>query len=412
MPDGQPEMGEVWRQIGTSTEALVGHVHQADGTVYLISRNGRQIPMPLRTILNMWEFLFRGEQGHHPCHREGSDPCSGEAVIQMANTGLWTCIKHKPSGPIRFQTLSADIVDAADTLSLAVCPACHQMMIGAKSQTHDEFTITTCPNCESQFSILVGEGRVGEGMALAERAMQVADALNQEFEITARCGVRIKEAVDRLGGGNNTTNIGDIPLRLDPSLGVLNILIVGRSKAAMGRGDGPVVAVAEVDPMVMSTKESVRQYAENHNLDLPILGTHRILSYEGIRGCVVVKNVEIHPDRGVVVRLDPTVSLRNQLGFTNLPLKFFTPEQYREYTSDLPTEIPCSVGDEYRPKNASEILGAGDNVLCVVDSIYEEHASVGLRVYDTGFLFTVLFDELDQKLDRVDRRPWFERLDD
>jgi len=120
MPADSPQIGETWFNPVAQVNGIVASIDEE--RIYFVSLTGKRAPIPLRSVLHVWEFRKAAPNTYRRCSREG---CDRNAFIQYERPrkGLEiVCPFHVPRGVE--STIYTDDTRRRDFFKAETCEKC------------------------------------------------------------------------------------------------------------------------------------------------------------------------------------------------------------------------------------------------------------------------------------------------
>jgi len=160
---------------GGARPAVVVSVLEGSNGFQLMSRTGRILNVPRRSIQLLWKFLRPAEEGR-TCSLQG---CVDHACVRSMD-GRWFCGSHVPRNqPI---LLPGEAVETAHEVldgAFERCPHCKVQLAGNNWHLVGRMTVYTC-TCDARWILLTAQGSADDGFNLTEDLLEAHGILEDE----------------------------------------------------------------------------------------------------------------------------------------------------------------------------------------------------------------------------------------
>jgi hypothetical protein len=229
MPSSDPDVGEVWSSTGS--DRALGLVIAKDGDmVRLLSRTGRRVAMPIRSLLQLWRLSESYPDSLHQCAH---------------------CDRHIPQGASIF--FHSD--DPEETVEdQAACPCCGAVSIELTRTAELEqstYAQRTCGECRSIWYV-ADTTDLETGMILATHLPSLADTIpRSDYSVEIRAGFQARRVLNQ-ATGVDLKHIQGTDITDDSRYGSTVVLVVGTlrnkgvSRISSNRETGEKLPLPEV----------------------------------------------------------------------------------------------------------------------------------------------------------------------
>ena len=223
MPNSNPQIGETWTGP-TGAEGVV--IATNDQAVRLVSRTGRHLHLPIRSMVLDWTFKAPPPESHLCA-------CGSVAYFRhdVGGNTTWVCSDHIPLGSLLL--LPQD--DATTPRQGHECPACRQATVSSQGFIPLRTTVEVfcCTSCRTRWCFLQGTGGVSDGINFGTDLLGVLeyfDGVNLQIRMGGLARDRYHRAV-----GTRIDHLQGVPIVTDSSYGELTVMVrsVGSEQATV-----------------------------------------------------------------------------------------------------------------------------------------------------------------------------------
>lgn len=296
-----PEIGDVWEALGSTSQATVTGWMNGSDAVHMMGSTGRQITMPVRSLKLTWKFV----SGNQP-HRCATPRCSQVAYLRIGNRDGWYCSEHVP----RNQDVvlpRAELSEPQPSLTTRVVgPTCSvACKTGYNHQRIGDLHTYRCYSCRAAWVVLRAQGRPDDGIKLSEDIQAAHELLSTVIlcpEVKAVAGRSAHDSIRRFLG---TSTVGGLKLDISDRGGSNNIVVFGKPVLSQdGLASEPLMGSVWTLKEAKSKKKLIGWYGES-----PILWQKNEIEVIGNESDLRWGWTEIKPPNTVKTKGNPKLAL-------------------------------------------------------------------------------------------------------